>query len=113
MNDEQTDARRVRVSPAGFRVTTHPVEPGGYVVRGELDVSAAKWFAAATSHAAGLVVVNVAELEFIDSNGMYALVALARRVRGDGGRVALQDPPDHLLRLLQIATLDEYFEYVS
>jgi anti-anti-sigma factor len=98
------------VNRPDFTVEEHPAEPGGFVLRGELDIIAAKTFTDATSRADGRIVLDVAELEFIDSHGMYALVSLARRLDASGGRVALQRPPRHLVRLMHVVALEDYFE---
>jgi anti-sigma B factor antagonist len=50
--------------------------------------------------------LDVSDLRFCDSAGLRALVLLSREVDGD---LALQDPPDVLVRLLEVTGLTEAF----
>jgi anti-sigma B factor antagonist len=52
------------------------------------------------------VTVDFAELTFIDSSGLSALVDAHRRARGVGGVMTLRNPTPTLLRLLDITRLD-------
>ena len=62
---------------------------------GRLDVGDAK-----------TLIVDLRELEFIDSSGIAALVEAKRRWREDGGRLELLCAPGPIQLLLQITGLD-------
>ncbi len=51
------------------------------------------------------VVVDMAELEFIDSSGLGALIAGMRRLRGVGGEVVLRSPRGTAAQLLEVTGL--------
>ena len=54
------------------------------------------------------VVLDMADVDFIDSYGLEALVRNRRRL-GDEVEVVLRDPSDHIRRLLEITALDRLF----
>ena len=58
------------------------------------------------------VLVGLAELDFIDSSGIQALLVGHQRLRAQGGELVLKDPPTRLATILQITGLDRTFSVV-
>ena len=58
-------------------------------------------------HAAGVneVVLDLGELDFIDSSGLSVLVAGLKRLRNSGGDLTLRAVSDQTLRVLEISGL--------
>lgn len=60
------------------------------------------------------VVVDLSDVQFMDSHVLHLLVGLAMRLRNAGGDVALVAPLGGIARkLLQITGLDEHFATVT
>ena len=80
--------------------------PSELVLRGELDLSTVPVFRAALSEVPTTerVTLDLAELTFIDSTGIHALVQYARQVDG-GAPLTLVNASDWVLRLLEITGL--------
>ncbi|HEX2179349.1 MAG TPA: STAS domain-containing protein [Actinomycetota bacterium] len=59
------------------------------------------------SHADGIhdVVLDMTELEFIDSSGLSVLVAGLKRLRDSGGSLTLRSVPDQTRRVLEVSGL--------
>ena len=55
------------------------------------------------------VVLEMSGVTFIDSNGLSVLVR-HRRAAGERTTVVIENPADHLRRLLEITALDALFE---
>jgi anti-sigma B factor antagonist len=95
-----------------FEVRTS-AEPGRVVVAlaGECDLATKDELASALRAAvtsAETVVVDVAELEFLDSSGVHGLVAAHRATLGRGGRlyvVNARGPVAHVLDMTGVAEL--------
>ncbi len=89
------------------------------IMRGELDVTGAAGAAgelSAIAALAGLVVVDLAGLEFIDSSGLAALVLVRKHAREAGGDLLLAAPQGQVLRFLTVTGLLELFglyDYVA
>jgi anti-sigma B factor antagonist len=82
-------------------------------LRGEFDFVAQVEHAEALAEIVDLrsrVVLDLVDLDFIDSSGLAFLVRLAR---AHDGPLRLVNVPDRILRLLQVTGLDEVFEYAS
>ena len=91
-------------------------EPAGEVVlelSGEFDLTGVDRFeqAAADIPPGARVSVDLAELGFLDSSGLRALMNLD--VRNAGARITLRAPQPHVLRLLEMCGFGERFEIVS
>jgi len=86
-------------------------------VKGEIHVSTAPEFAAqldgaiAQDHPA--VVLDLTEVEFIDSTGLSVLLNGLRSVTLRGGRLALAVSNPTVLRLFEITRLDSTFDIDS
>ncbi|HZU07444.1 MAG TPA: anti-sigma factor antagonist [Chloroflexota bacterium] len=92
-------------------------EPGGVAVqlrlRGVLDIETADQFreqarrllAAGATH----FLLDLQELEYLDSSGLGALVALHRQVAARAGEVRLQHPQPAIRGILELTRLDRVF----
>lgn len=81
---------------------------GIYFVSGDLDWEGGEDLRLALkrrpSVGAGEVVLDLAEVSFIDSMGVRALVLVAREMRGG---IVLRYPQDTLVRVFELLQLDE------
>jgi anti-anti-sigma factor len=55
------------------------------------------------------VVVDLAELAFVDSSGLGALVVICRNVRDAGGVFSMRNPTPKIVKLLEITGLGAHF----
>jgi anti-sigma B factor antagonist len=89
--------------------TTHLIH-----VKGEIHVSTAPEFAARLDEAiatdASAVVLDLTEVEFIDSTGLTVLLNGLRSVTLRGGRLAMAISNPTVLRLFEITRLDSTFD---
>ena len=83
-------------------------------LRGELDISTAeeleKRLQAVESNR---VVLDLRELEFIDSSGVRVLVVMARQFDESGRELALIRGADEVDRVLRLTGIDEQIEVVD
>lgn len=83
-----------------------PIE-AGVAVAGELDMAAADEFwelATSTVDPSHVVVLDIADLEFIDSAGLRAIVRLSEDVCPFG--IVLRSPRDNVLRVLEMLRIE-------
>ena len=76
---------------------------------GEVDVSTVEriWRAVDSAGSSGRLVLDLSGVEFMDSTGVNAIVAIARRrSRERLGAVELMNPPPPVIRLFEITGLD-------
>jgi anti-sigma B factor antagonist len=78
---------------------------------GEAEMEAA--FAEAESNGAGVMVIDLRGLSFIDSTGLRGIVSADIRARKDGRRLVLIPGPEHVHRVFRIALLDRRLEFVD
>jgi anti-sigma B factor antagonist len=98
----------------GFRVET---EDDGVVHRlrliGELDAATVEVLRSAVSEAMGngaeRVVLDLGELDFVDSTGLGALIGALKRMRESGGELALTAVRPRVVKLLELTGLDKVF----
>jgi len=91
------------VATRGLATVCEREELMGVVLSGEIDITSASYLAARLAERAGGegdLVVETAELEFIDVAGCRALVEAAERL-GNGWRLRLPDPGTAVLRVLR------------
>lgn len=102
------------VNPGELRVDVEGVERN-FEVRlvGELDMSTASML---REHLLGLaadggaqVTVDLSELAFVDSTGLSVLITGLKRLRQQGGDMALRAPSPATRRVLEITGLTEVF----
>jgi anti-sigma B factor antagonist len=78
---------------------------------GELDlVSADDVRAAIIASTSATVVVDLTELEFLDSSGLSALITARRRVEAGGSRVLLRGARGAARRVFEVSGLDDVLE---
>lgn len=85
---------------------------GTVVVTGDLDVRSAETLERAlleVESGEGPVIIDVREVDFMDSSGLRALVAASLRAGRRGTHVALRNARPELTRLLEITGLREQF----
>jgi len=82
-------------------------------VRGELDMSTAgalrEPLLELAQHGAVHVTVDLSALSFVDSTGLSVLVTGLKRLRSQGGDLALRAPTPATRRVLEITGLTEVF----
>jgi anti-sigma B factor antagonist len=89
-------------------------EPRTVAVRGEVDLATAPELESmvqrAFEEAPNGVVLDLAQLSFIDSSGLRTLVALAKEAESQGTSLALRNLPRQTRRVLELTGLDDWFE---
>ena len=107
-------AGRPAVNPGELQVMVSGAEPE-YEVRllGELDMSTAPQLRdqllRLVSDGATMVTVDLSELAFVDSTGLSVLITGLKRLRQQGGEMALRSPSPGTRRVLEITGLTEVF----
>ncbi|MFL5871810.1 MAG: STAS domain-containing protein [Solirubrobacterales bacterium] len=78
---------------------------------GELDAATVPELEVALARAerarAKEIVVDVERLTFIDSTGLQTLVALQRRLNGDGPELVVRRPTEEVARMFSLVGLDK------
>jgi anti-anti-sigma factor len=102
----------------GFDLTVQHQGSGAVTMRlsGALDIAYAYRFDAAIRRAerdVGCLVLDLRELDFVDSAGISRILAARRRARRAGRRLVLVRGSTAIQRFLQLAALTEHFEFVS
>ena len=81
---------------------------------GELDLATAPELWAAIDHALAQgrqhLVLDLAELGFVDSTGLGVFVRAGKELRASGGRLTLRNPGERVAKLLAITLLEEVFD---
>ena len=107
-------AGRPGINPGELQVTVLGSEPE-YEVRlmGELDMSTApqlrEELLRLASDGATMVTVDLSDLAFVDSTGLSVLITGLKRLRQQGGEMALRSPSPGTRRVLEITGLTEVF----
>ena len=82
------------------------------VLAGELDTSTVgqlyEELAELTREGVRHLVIDVAELDFVDSTGLSAIIAAHKRVEASGGELIVLDPSRDMRRLFEITGIDNY-----
>lgn len=85
-------------------------------VRGEIDVATASQFKEIVGTAAeqgSHVIINMADVTYMDSSGFGTLLSATKRLRPDGGSVHLVGCNDVIERMLRITRLSTIFNIHS
>jgi anti-anti-sigma factor len=87
------------------------------VARGELDVMSAESFSAELGRAGQsrlpVTVVDLSELQFIDSSGLAALIKADQDAKAAGRRLVVVRGPRQVQQLLELTGLSERLELVD
>ncbi|HEX5224312.1 MAG TPA: STAS domain-containing protein [Solirubrobacteraceae bacterium] len=99
------------VNPAQLTIGRREQEGGVILtVRGEVDIASAPWLDRELRHAEesspNRIVLDLADLDFIDSSGVCLLMDARRRADSDGRLLALIGVPAHARRLFQITGVE-------
>jgi anti-sigma B factor antagonist len=103
----------------GFDLTVQHLGKGAVSIRlrGALDLAYAYRFDDQLRHAerdaSSTLILDLRELDFVDSAGMSRILAARRRARRAGRRLVLVRGSFAVQRFLQLAALTEHFEFVS
>ena len=114
-SSESSDAKQpVNVNPGDLRVLVSAVDSSHEVrLQGELDLSTASQLrdelARLTADGARFVTVDMSDLAFIDSTGLSVLITGLKRLRQQGGDMALRSPTPSTRKVLEITGLTEVF----
>ena len=105
-------------APTGWRCqVTHETDGTTRVaLAGELDMAVAPAFRAELERAVtegASVIVDLRELEFMDSSGMHGLAAADARARAMNARLVIAHPAGSVLRLLELTGMREALEVVE
>jgi anti-anti-sigma factor len=99
----------VTVSTGGDRSTV--------TLRGELDMSgvdrAREAIEQAEAGGPNLVVLDLAELDFLDSTGLEVILRAARRAQDEGRRLIVQRPSRYVMRLLEMTAIAQSLDIVQ
>jgi anti-sigma B factor antagonist len=106
--------------PADDRLGIEVSSDGGTVVialLGELDLASACTFSAKFEQAAAggpaAIVVDLSELEFIDSTGLRCILLAHERCDGRGPRFAVVPGDGQAARLLEIARVEDHLNLIA
>jgi anti-anti-sigma factor len=86
-------------------VVSRRVDPVGLVVLGELDIATRNAFVEALAQLGGSdgdSQLDLAGVPFMDTASVSAVVHCARRLRDEGGRLVVVEPPASLLRIYRL-----------
>jgi anti-anti-sigma factor len=92
--------------PSQFRITVRDL-PGIHIValHGELDLSTAKGLSEELTAIAGSTVIDLADLTFMDSTGIAAVIAARNQIREEGDDLVVTRPIGIVQRTLNVTGL--------
>ena len=98
-------------------VVTTDADRATVALRGELDLSgvdrARQAIEEAEAGPATLLVLDLSELDFIDSTGLEVMLHAARRAHDDGRRLIVARPSRYVRRLLEMTAIDQSLDVVE
>jgi anti-anti-sigma factor len=103
----------------GFELTVQHIGTGAVSIRlrGALDLAYAYRFDDELRHAerdaSNCLVLDLRELDFVDSAGIARILAARRRARRVGRRLVLVRGSAAIQHFMQLAALTEHFEFVN
>lgn len=84
------------------------------VVSGEVDLynvsELKKQLFSVTDGSCSSVVIDMSNVNYMDSSGIGALVAGQKKMKAHSGKFALMSVHDDVLNILKLATLDKFFK---
>ena len=100
-----------------MRISSRRLQHGIAIeVSGEIDLSTAHTVGEAllrTEEAHGLVALDLSKTSFMDSTGLYVLIAANARLRERGGRLIVVHGPPQIRRLLEMTCVADHLELVD
>jgi anti-anti-sigma factor len=92
-----------------------PTEPDStqrVTLKGEFDISTASSLRHSLYDGteSEVVVGDLAEVSFMDSSGLRALLDVRAKLEADGRRLVLEQVPDQVRRLFEVAGITDLFE---
>jgi len=101
--------------PSAFGLSVaHTGGSARVAVRGEIDIASSDQLRSALLGLADQGVrdltVDLADLSFIDSTGLGALIRVLKHYRENGGDLKLANPTKPVAKVLEITSLDQLFE---
>jgi anti-anti-sigma factor len=86
-------------------------------LRGELDMSgvdrAREAIEQAEAGSATLLVLDLSQLDFVDSTGLEVMLRAARRAHDSGRRLVVRKPSRYVKRLLEMTAIDQSLDVVD
>jgi anti-anti-sigma factor len=92
-----------------LRVEQHASGPVLHI-KGEVDLATAPLLRERLLGLEGSVVVDLADVAFLDSTAISTLVVARKRLVRDGGSLTLRNPSDLVVRTLEVSGLHDWFE---
>jgi anti-sigma B factor antagonist len=96
---------------------THDGPAARLALRGELDMLSAPLLAreleAVSRRHPSRIVLDLADLTFMDVSGLRAILDAARSARRDGGALVVANPMPHIVRLLELTAIDQSLEVLG
>ena len=80
------------------------------VVSGELDLASAEELEASEPD---VLVLDLRELEFMDSTGLRTVIAADARAKDRGGRLIVVRAPEEVDRVFKLTRMDQHLEVVD
>ncbi len=87
---------------------------GVLVVSGELDAHTAPKLAdALAAHQGNNAVVDMSDVDFVDSSGLRTLIDAHQAAEAMGGRFVIRQPSATVVRLFEISGVNDYLHVVT
>ena len=87
------------------------------VITGRLDSIGAlnfeKQMQPLLDNAAGDIILDCSELEYICSSGLRHFITLRKRVQQEGGTMAIRGMSDNIRRIFDITGLTQFFDFIK
>lgn len=86
-------------------------------VSGDIDISSSQevrqYFESLLEENGNKVIINLGEVEYVDSSGLAAFVDILKKMRASGGTLKLSNVPGKVKGLFEITKLDKIFDMVD
>jgi anti-sigma B factor antagonist len=105
--------------PPVFAVTEEPIDADRHIVavRGEIDLFTApelkQTLADAIEQGRTRIVVDLTETSFLDSTALGVLIGAVKRLRSNGGGLAIVNVDRNIAKTFEITGLDQIFTLTS
>ena len=93
---------RLEVEPTGGTTTVRVI--------GEVDLATSPQLRECLTSLHGPVVVDLAEVGFLDSSGLNALIGSKKHLASGGGSLRIEGPQPHVRRVFDVMGMTEWFE---